>query len=99
MKYNEWKYGLEEKQCAKDVNHYQQGKLKIYAPDDSDLHEIMLNCVRTMDHNGGWDFELKHLDDEKAVIIYFKWNGGVRLADALGRQPKFSCEHRKQLLF
>ena len=98
MKYNEWKYGLEEKQCAKDANHYQMAKFKVYAPDESDLHEITLTYIKTMDHNGAWDFEVVHMDKESTNIITFKWNGGVRLLDAMSKMPKFGCEYKKQFL-
>ncbi|MBQ8967927.1 hypothetical protein [Ruminococcus sp.] len=98
MKYDEYKCLIEEKQIAKEPDNYHVAKLKVYAPDESDLHEITLTFIKTMDHNGAWDFDLVHIDDENTNVITFKWNGGVRLLDALSKLPKFGCEHKKQLL-
>ena len=38
VSYAEW----EEKRHTKDPNHFQYARLKIYAPEESDLHKIIL---------------------------------------------------------
>jgi|GEM_PF-1648118 hypothetical protein len=87
-----------EKQHSKDPNRYRYAKLKIYAPNEGDLHEITLTCIKTLDHNGAWDIDTEHIDSENANIIVFKWNGGILLLDAFEKQPRFSCEHRMSLV-
>lgn len=86
-----------EMQHAKDPDNFSCAKLKITAPDESDLYEITLTCIKTLDHNGAWDFQVEHSDN--ANIIVFKYNGGVIVSDALSKQPKFSCEHKIQLQY
>lgn len=87
-----------EMQHRKDPNDFHYAKLKIWAPDESDLHEITLTCIKILDHNGAWDIETEHIENENANIIVFKWNGGILLVDAFEKQPRSICEHRKQLL-
>ncbi|WP_295153441.1 hypothetical protein [uncultured Ruminococcus sp.] len=98
LRIKELRDSILEKQHAKDLNRFYYAKLKVYAPDESDLHEITLTCIKTLDHNGAWDIETEHIERENANIILFKWNGGVLLLDAFEKQPRFSCEHRMSLV-
>ncbi len=82
----------EEKRHAKDTNNFQYARLKIYAPEESDLHEITLTYIKKLYNNGAWDFDVQHIDDEKLNIVTFKWNGGVITVDAMA-ELHFRCEH------
>ncbi|MDE6742476.1 MAG: hypothetical protein K2J95_01195 [Lachnospiraceae bacterium] len=83
---------IEEKRHAKDPNHFRYARLKIYAPEESDLHEITLTYIKKLDNNGAWDFDVQHIDNENLNIVTFKWNGGVCALDAIA-ELHFHCEH------
>ena len=82
----------EEKRHAKDPNNFHYARLKIYAPEESDLHEITLTYIKKLYNNGAWDFDVQHIDDENMNTITFKWNGGVCALDAIA-ELHFHCEH------
>lgn len=81
---------MEDRRHAKDPNNFQYSRLTISAPEESDLHEITLTCIKKLDNNGAWDFEVRHVDGEN--IVTFKWNGGVITPSALS-ELHFHCEH------
>ena len=93
--YKKYKYIVaewEEKRYAKDPNKFLYARLKIYAPEESDLHEITLTYIKKLYNNGAWDFDIQHIDDENMNIVTFKWNGGVITLDAMA-ELHFHCEH------
>ncbi|MDE6658354.1 MAG: hypothetical protein K2J88_07225 [Oscillospiraceae bacterium] len=81
-----------EKAHAKNPNDYRCARIKIYAPDESDLHEITLTYMKTLDHNGAWDFEIEHIDKDNMNIVSFKYNGTITALDAISKLH-FHCEH------
>lgn len=80
-----------DKAHAKNPNHYWRARIIIYAPEESDLHEITLTYIKTLDHNGSWDFEIEHVDKDKN-IVNFKYNGTMTALDAYSKLH-FHCEH------
>lgn len=80
-----------DKAHAKNPNYYSRARIIIYAPDESDLHEITLTYIKTLDHNGSWDFEIEHVDKDKN-IVNFKYNGTITALDAYSKLH-FHCEH------
>lgn len=68
-----------------------RARIIIYAPEESDLHEITLTYIKTLDHNGSWDFEIEHVDKDKN-IVNFKYNGTITALDAYSKLH-FHCEH------
>ena len=85
----------EDKAHAKDPNDYRYARLKIYAPIDSDLHEITMTYIKKLDNNGAWDFDIQYIEEEHLNIVTFKWNGGVIAVDAIN-ELHFPCEHTIQ---
>lgn len=83
---------IQDKRHAKDPNNFKYAKLKIYAPEKSDLHEITLTCIKTLDHNGAWDFDIQSIYGENTNIITFKYNGTIAAMDAV-QKLHFNCEH------
>ncbi|MBD5138303.1 MAG: hypothetical protein HDT24_03195 [Ruminococcus sp.] len=83
---------LKDKRHVKNPNNYKNAKLKIYAAEKSDLHEITLSYVKTLDNNGAWDFNIEHIDDENLNIVAFKYNGTITAADAISKLH-FSCKY------
>ena len=81
-----------DKAHAKDPNNYRRARIKIYAPDESNLHEITLTCIKTLDHNGAWDFETEHIDKDSMNIVTFKYNGTITALDAISKL-NFHCEN------
>lgn len=81
-----------EKAHAKNPNDYRCARIKIYAPDESDLHEITLTYIKTLDNNGAWDFEIEHIDRDNMNIVAFKYNGTITALDAISKLH-FHCEH------
>lgn len=89
------KYGsaeMEERRHAKDPDHFSYARLRIYAPNENDLHEITLTYIKKLYNNGAWDFDVRHIEDENQNIVTFKWNGGVITPGALA-ELHFHCEH------
>lgn len=80
-----------DKAHAKNPNDYRRARIIIYAPEESDLHEITLTYIKTLDHNGSWDFEIEHVDKDKN-IVNFKYNGTITALDAYSKLH-FHCEH------
>ena len=76
---------LQDKRYAKDPNHYKHGKLKIFAAEKSDLHEITLMYIKTLNYNGAWDFDIDHIENENLNIVTFKYNGTITAADAISK--------------
>ena len=83
---------LQEKRYVKDPNHFKYAKLKICAAEKSDLHEITLTCIKTLNDNGAWDFDIEHDDNENQDVITFKYNGTITAADAISKL-RFQCVH------
>lgn len=83
---------LQEKRHARDSNHFKNAKLKIFAAEKSDLHEITLTCIKTLNNNGAWDFDIEHVDNENKNIVTFKYNGTITAADAISKL-RFQCAH------
>ena len=77
---------------AKDPNDYKCARIIIYAPDESNLHEITLTYIKTLDHNGSWDFEIEHINKENINIVTFKYNGTITALNAFSKLH-FHCEH------
>ena len=82
----------EDKAHAKDPYNYQYARLKIYAPIDSDLHEITMTYIKKLDNNGAWDFEIEYIDNDSKNIVTFKYNGTITALDAVSKLY-FNCEH------
>lgn len=83
---------IQDKRHAKDTHNFKYAILKIYAPEKSNLHEITQTCIKTLDHNGAWDFDIQNIDDEKTNIVTFKYNGTIAASDAI-QKLHFHCEH------
>lgn len=83
---------LQDKRYAKDPNNYKYAKLKIFAAEKSDLYEITLTYIKTLNYNGAWDFDIKHIDEENLNIVTFKYNGTITAADAISKLH-FNCEY------
>lgn len=83
---------LQDKRHAKDPKHFKYAKLRIFAAEKSDLHEITLTYIKTLCNNGAWDFDIKHVDNENLNIVTFKYNGTITAADAISKLH-FKCEH------
>ena len=84
---------LEDKRYAKDPNHFEYAKLKIFATEESDLHELTLMYIKTLNYNGAWDFDIKHIDNENLNIVTFKYNGTITALDAISKLH-FQCMHK-----
>lgn len=84
--------GYPEKAHAKDPDNYRRARIKIYAPDEADLHEITLTCIKTLDRNGSWDFEITHSEKDNMNIVDFKYNGTITAVNALSKLH-YHCEH------
>lgn len=82
-----------EKAHAKDPDNYSRARIKIYAPDEANLHEITLTCIKVLDSNGSWDFEIAHSDKDNMNIVAFKYNGTITAVTALSKL-NFHCEHQ-----
>ena len=76
----------------KDPNKFWIAKLIVSAPDESDLHELTLFCIRVLDHNGAWDHKIEHIDNAGQNIITFKYNGTITALDAISK-IRSNCEH------
>lgn len=83
---------LQDNRHAKNPNNYKKAKLKIYAAEKNDLHEITLTCIKMLDNHGAWDFDIEHIDDKNLNIVTFKYNGTITAADAISKLH-FNCEH------
>lgn len=83
---------LQDKRYVKDPNHFEYAKLKIYAAEKSNLHEITLMYIKTLNYNGAWDFDIEHVENENLNIVTFKYNGTITAADAISKLH-FQCEH------
>ena len=81
-----------DKAHEKDPESYRRARVTVFAPDDSDRHEITRHCVKTLDNNGAWDFVTEYNDCEHKNVITFKYNGTITAADALS-ELHFRCEH------
>ncbi|MGN0598434.1 MAG: hypothetical protein ACI4JK_00955 [Oscillospiraceae bacterium] len=81
-----------DKAHAKNPNDYESARIIIYAPDESNLHEITLTCIKTLNYNGAWDFAVEHIDKENLNIITFKYNGTITAADAISKL-NFHCKY------
>lgn len=78
---------------AKNPDNYETARLVIYAPEKSDLHEITLHCIKTLDSNGAWDFEREYIEDKCTNIVYFKYNGTITALNAIS-ELNYHCEHK-----
>ena len=83
---------IQDKRHEKNPNDYRCARIKIYTPEESDLHEMTLTYIKTLDHNGAWDFEIEHVKQENMNIVTFKYNGGIIALDAISKLH-FHCEH------
>ena len=83
---------LQDKRYAKDTNKFKNAKLKIFAVEKPDLHEITMTYINTLNKNGAWDFDIEHIDEENLNIVTFKYNGTITAADAISKLH-FHCEH------
>lgn len=81
-----------DKAHAKNPNDYKYARIIIYAPDESNLHEIIFTYIKTLNDNGAWDFEIEHIDKEHKNIIIFKYNGTITALNAIS-ELHFHCEH------
>lgn len=82
-----------DKAHEKDPAHFQYARLTVTAPDEADLHEITLTCIKKLDSNGAWDFSVQHT--AQTNVVTFKWNGCIIAPDALGKLH-FHCPHSIQ---
>lgn len=76
----------------KDPNNFRNARVIVFAPDDSDLNELTLFCIRVLDHNGAWDFKTELIDNENQNIITFKYNGTITALDAVSK-IRSQCIH------
>ena len=76
----------------KNPNDFKKAKVIVFAPDESDLHELTLFCIRVLDHNGAWDFEIEHIDNAEQNIITFKYNGTITALNAITK-IRSHCVH------
>lgn len=81
-----------DKAHIKNPNDYEIARVIIYAPDESDLHEITLYCIKTLNNNGAWDFEIEHIKNDYKNIVTFKYNGTITALDAVS-ELNFHCDH------
>ena len=81
-----------DKAHVKNPDDYKSARIIIYAPDESNLYEITLTCIKTLNYNGAWDFELERIDNDNKNIITFKYNGTITALDAVS-ELHFHCEH------
>lgn len=72
-----------DKAHEKNLNDFKNASVIVFAPDESDLHELTLFCIRVLDHNGAWDFKIEHIDHEEQNIITFKYNGTITALNAI----------------
>ena len=77
---------------AKDPNNYKAARVIIYAPDESDLYEITLCCIKTLCNNGSWDFEIEPVKNDHKNIVTFKYNGTITSLNAVS-ELNFHCDH------
>lgn len=77
---------------AKNPNDYKYARIKIYAPDESNLHEMTLTYIDTLNYNGAWDFEVEHIENEHINIVTFKYNGTITALNAFSKLH-FGYEH------
>ena len=77
---------------AKNPDDYENARIVVFAPDEQDLHELTLCCIRTLDHNGAWDFHTEHLAAECKNIVTFKYNGTITAVTA-GSGIRSRCVH------
>jgi len=81
-----------DKAHEKNPNDYKYARIIIYAPDESNLHEITLTYIKTLNYNGAWDFEIEHIDNEYKNVVTFKYNGTITALDAVS-ELNFHCEY------
>ena len=81
-----------DKAHEKNPSDYKIARIIIYAPDKSNLHEITLTYIKTLNYNGAWDFKIEHIDNEYKNIVTFKYNGTITALDAIS-DLNFHCEH------
>lgn len=81
-----------EKAHAKDPENYRRARIKIYAPYEADLHEITLTCIKVLDSNGAWDFEITRCGKDNMNIVDFKYNGTITAVNAVSKLH-YRCEH------
>lgn len=70
---------------SKEPNNFSNARVIVSAPDESDLHELTLFCIRVLDHNGAWDFKIEHIDNAEQNIITFKYNRTITALDAVSK--------------
>ena len=76
----------------KNSNNFKNARVIVSAPDESDLHELTLFCIRVLDHNGAWNFEIEHIDNTEQKIITFKYNGTINALNAISN-IRSHCVH------
>ena len=76
----------------KNPDNCRNARVIVYAPNDSNLHELTLFCIRVLDHNGAWDFKTERIDNENQNIITFKYNGTITALDAVSKIQS-RCDH------
>lgn len=81
-----------DKAHIKNPNDYEMARVIIYAPYKSDLHEITLTCIKILNNNGAWDFEIEHIENDYTNIVTFKYNGTITALDAVSKLG-FRCNH------
>ena len=81
-----------DKAHAKNPDNYRNARIFIYAPDESDLHEITLYCIKTLDNNGAWDFDIERIYNDHKNVVTFKYNGTITALNAVS-EVHFHCEH------
>lgn len=81
-----------DKAHVKNPNDYKYARIIIYAHDESDLHEITLTYIKTLNYNGAWDFEIEHIDNDCKNIVTFKYNGTITALNAI-QKLHFHCEY------
>ena len=76
----------------KNLNDFRNARVIVSAPEESDLRELTLFCIRVLDHNGAWDFEIEHIDNTEQNIITFKYNGTITALNAISK-IRSHCAH------
>lgn len=76
----------------KNTNYFGNARVIVFAPDESDLHELTLFCIRVLDHNGAWDFKIEHIDNAEQNIITFKYNRTITALNAISK-IRSHCVH------
>ncbi len=81
-----------DKAHAKNPSDYEYARIIIYAPDESNLHEMTLTYINTLNYNGAWDFEIENIEKEHTNIVTFKYNGTITASNAFSKLH-FNYDH------